>query len=224
VRRAPPRPIIDGMTKILLMGLIALMPTSATAAGDVGYVNISKAIHDTAEGKKAFAEIEDVAKQHQADVTTAATSARAAAAKCATLTGPARKTCDATAQKADADANDLVARFNKDIVQRQNAVDQRVGMRALRILPKIATAHKLIEIRPADAALYVGPKADFTAELVKRYDAGEGKTDEDLAAELRDKNAALEGEKVAQAKRNAELEAKVAALEKAAAKPATGKN
>lgn len=190
---------------------LSIVCPAAAVAGDVGYVNLSKAIRDTAEGKKAFAEIEAVARQHQAELDSAAASARAAADKCQALTGPARKTCDVGAQKAQGAAEQLGGAFNADVRKRQQAADQRVAARALRILPKIAATHRLLLIQPGDAALFVSPKADFTAELVKLYDAGAGKTDDEVAAELRDKNA--------------ELEAQVAALKKAAAAalPAPGK-
>lgn len=218
---------MDRMKKLMLLGAIyALFPVSAAAAagGDVGYVNMAKAIRETAEGKKAFGEIEAYAKERQAEVNAVVATARAAAAKCNPLAGAAKKTCDASTEKAVADATALAGGYSSAVTKRQQAVEDRMGTRALRILPKIATAHKLSLIQPSDGALYVAAKLDFTTDLVKRYDAGEGKTDEDLAEELREKNAALEREKTAQVKRNAELEAKVAALEKAAGKPTTGKN
>lgn len=199
-------------TVVALLALITITTAPAVAlAGDVGYVNLSKAIRDTAEGKKAFAEIETVTRQHQAEIDSAAESAGAAAAKCIVLAGPARKTCEAAAQKAQGAVDQLVSSYNADVAKRQRAVDQRIATRARRILPKIAATHRLSLIQPGDAALFVSPKADFTAELVKLYDAGEGKTDDEVAAELRNKNA--------------ELEAQVASLKKAAAAtaPAPGK-
>lgn len=194
---------------LLLFVAAAALPTSA-AAGDVGYVNLGKAVRDTAEGKKAFGEIETFTKERQAEVNAADANARAAAAKCETLKAEARRTCEASAKTAAAAAAELIGKSNEAVVERQKATDTRIAGRMIRILPKLAAAHKLSLIQPENTALYISPKVDFTAELVKRYDAGEGKTEEDLAAELREKNAALE--------------AKVAALEKAAAKPATGKN
>jgi Skp family chaperone for outer membrane proteins len=206
-----------------LLGLLiplTLAAGTAHAADPVGYVDMTKAIGDTQDGKKAQENLKADQQLRQQTVNLADSNAKQAADRCTKLTGSARATCDGQAAAARQQADELLQRNENALQQRKNDDAGRIAQRLRRIVPTIGVAHRLDRVENSSGAIWISPKLDFTAELVSRYDKGEGKTDDQVAAELRQKNADLERDKADSAKRIAELEAKVAA-KTAAPAPAT---
>lgn len=176
------------LKSLVLAAVLALTSTSAARAESpppVGYVDFNKAIRDTADGQKTEAQANAVYQSHAPEI---------------------------QAAKTEAKQTELDARYRTEAQRVLNAGQAPLVARASRLLPKIRDAHKLGAISDAGpgsaSGVLVPPsKLDYTAELTKRLDAGEGKTDEEAQAELQRKNQE-------QAREIAELRAKVAEAKK----------
>jgi outer membrane protein len=193
---------VCGRLGALLISGLAILVSRSALAGDVAYVDMQRAMNECDEGKAASAELDALknAKRKEADeANDAVKKAQAAKEKPDAVKAKQAKADDLTSSGRTA-VNDKTTELTTKLVNRLN-----------RILPAIAQARKLSVIVPVQsmvvlpfgpqqsmtgtiqAVAYVAPRADVTAELVRRANAGEGK--EDKVAEisaLKAKLAALE--------------------------------
>lgn len=157
---------------------VALLATLTACSPRVGYVDVAKAVNATSDRAKAVEAANQTGHRAQAIYQ----QAMAAASK---LTGDEKARAE---QAAGAEGNRSDQEENR---QYQAAVGE-IEARADRILAKLRTERHLSAVLPALAA---SPEVDLTAELTKRLDAGDGKTDEQQEADLRQKAANAEREK-----------------------------
>lgn len=173
------------MPKTWLLALPLLLLSATARAGDVGYVDVDRALNECSDGKRVISELQ-AAQGAREKAKADHEAARVAAAK-------AKKPAPVALPTDDQFAQQQTAKFNEGM--------KPIAARMLRILPAIMKARKLSALAPAKSMVYVDPRADVTDELVKRYDRGEGR--DAVAAAGQDLKA-----------ENAALKAKLAALEK----------
>jgi Skp family chaperone for outer membrane proteins len=157
------------MTRIVLIAVVA-SAAAAACSRNVGYVDLNRAFNESTEGKRGAAELLAMADARKKE--------KAAETEAAKL-GPV--------QKPIATDEEWQAAYQR----RADEIAKPAGERLRRILPAIASSRKLAAI--SGGALYADPALDVTDELLRRFEAGEGR--EDKAAELtaaKAKVAALE--------------------------------
>jgi hypothetical protein len=156
--------------------LAALLVSPIVHAQAIGFVDVVKAVHACAEAKKTVADRTAAKQKQQAD--------QQAQMLAATKLKQAERIIAEKQAKDDSD------RFDAQTTQLFNELAIVLQNRALAILPAIAAAHHLGAV---SAAIWAAPKFDYTAELTKRLDAGDGKpvteTTEELKKELADEKA-----------------------------------
>lgn len=138
------------------------------ASNQVGFADTAKAIRDSADAKKAVGDF-NAAKQ-------AKTAELQQAAAAASKLDP-----DAKAAKEKA-INEAAVQFDAQGQKFLAAASDDLNARAARVATAVAAAHHLVAVVPA---AWAEPRLDFTTELTKRLDAGEGKTGEQENADLR---------------------------------------
>lgn len=198
------------LATLTLAAPIARAKEAPPAPGSIGYVDIQKAVNATAIGKDASAAATVVDRKHQAEIRAAGEAI-----------GKAKPGSDRLA--AEQKAQDLEASIGAER-QQVLAPAGPLFQRAFRLLPKLGAAHRVDQIVDTSPrsdgsrqAAWVNPKLDFTDELTKRLDAGEGKTDEEAQADLQKKNAELAAANASKDAEIAALKADKAALTKPAA-------
>jgi Skp family chaperone for outer membrane proteins len=167
---------------LIILAAIAALATPALAA-DVGFIDLDRAIRESSDGKKAIAETQEAEKAH-AKAKADYEAAEAAAAK------------DKKPAPKPIATDDAVKAQNN---QREQGVANMVFSRIKVILPAVAKARKLSGI--THQMLWASPGIDVTAEVVKRYDAGEWRTAVADADALKAENAALKAKLAALEKR-----------------------
>lgn len=150
---------------------VLLIATTTARAESAAYVDLDQAANECMDGKKLDADLKDLRAAYDKSV---------AQAKAAKKSGPELPTLTA-----------------QEKAKRDEAAG-RIYPRLGRILMKMVKARRLDVLRSKAGLVYVDPKLDLTAELVKRYDAGEENDPSASAAEikaLRDRLATLEAQR-----------------------------
>ena len=173
----PAEPRQLAMSKVWLLALPLLLLSTIAHAADIAYVDLTRAVSECSDGKKAIAEL-------QADTA-------------------ARQKIKADHDKAKALAAPIPTdeQWTAEMQRREAEKTGPIVERMRRILPAIAKARKLGAIDDARRMVFVLPALDVTAELVKRYDAGEGRQEVAAGADLKAENAALKARLAALEKR-----------------------
>jgi Skp family chaperone for outer membrane proteins len=149
--------------------LAAITLTATVARAEVGYVDLNRAVIESDDGKKLNTELQAQAAARD--------RAKAEAAK------PKEK----GAKPAPAVATD--EQWKNYVESKSNAMGDQAVDRFRRIFPAILKARKLTALAPISSMVYVPPALDVTEELIRRYNAGEGK---DRTAEVAAAKAKLE--------------------------------
>jgi Skp family chaperone for outer membrane proteins len=162
--------------KTLLTLLLLLAPAVARAEA-IGFVNVDRAAIGCSDGKALISELK----------------ADAAARTKAVQEAHAAKKPIAQSDKEWTEQRDRKAKDGSD----------RIGARVGRIVKKVAEAKHLTAVLPAP--VYASSKAiDITDEVIRRYDAGEGRDEAEAKADettkLREENARLKAQLAARAK------------------------
>lgn len=178
---------------IVITVLLALAPS---ARAGVAYYRPQAAAAASAEGKKNAADEKADLDAKTAEVKKASDDANSAQAKCdkAPRTTPEAASC-ADAHKKATYVQQLDAARAQQYQQAQAAHAKHLAERIERIAAAVRRARKLDALIAVFPGSDLATTVDLTAEFVRRLDAGDGKGDDELATE------------------NAELKAKVAALE-----------
>jgi Skp family chaperone for outer membrane proteins len=160
-----------------ILALLLLLAPAVVYADALGFVNSERAISDCVDGKKAIADL----KADQAAREKTVADAKAA-----------RKTI--------APPDD---QWRAQQERKRQAAVEKIGPRVVALVKKIAQAKHLSAVLPAP--VYASPKAvDITDEVIRRYDAGEGKDEGEAKADettkLREENARLKAQIASQAK------------------------
>lgn len=152
---------MGGMNRILLLAVPLLALAACTPR--TGYVDMTKAMNDTAEGQAAIASINALATDKRQAI---------AAAQAEVNKRIAEKADEAVVKAAQAKADEVQRTAQADFEQRQSASAAKISAGLARILPKLREAHHFAAIAPKP--LDVAPDLEVTKELVDRYNAGEG--------------------------------------------------
>jgi Skp family chaperone for outer membrane proteins len=151
--------------KLALAILVLLSSPFARAEERTGYVDQRRAMNECADGKKTIAEL------NAADEARAKAKATALAAK--KPLAPSDEQWEAQ-QKEKAGAAAEAIRTRLPVIYRA-----------------VLKARKLTTVRDSGSVLVFDPSLDLTAEVIRRLDAGEGKTEADRTAKLEEENARL---------------------------------
>lgn len=194
--------------KLILPILIVLSMAPAAHAAGIAYYRPQAAAAQSEEGKKNAADEKVDLEAKTAEVKKASDEAQAAQEKCqkAPRTTPEAPSC-VDARKKGTYVQQLDAARAQQYQQAQAAHAQRLSERIQRVAAVVRKAKKLDALLAVFPGSDLSPSVDLTAEVTRRLDAGEGKSDEDLAAELSKAKARI-----------AELEAKVKPTSKDPAK------
>jgi Outer membrane protein (OmpH-like) len=168
---------------------ILVVASAIGCAPRIGYVDRNKAMNDTADGQAAIAALGAFASEKKAAIVAAQAEFKKA---------QDAKPDEATLKDAQAKLDDMARTAQVEFEQRQSASAAKISAGIDRILAKLRSDHHLdaLVAKPLD----VDPSLDLTAELVARYNNGDG--------------APLPPDEAA-AKKIADLEKKVAGLESA---------
>lgn len=186
------------MNRIALATLMAIavgtlsIQLAAPRAQRTGYVDPTKALNATTEGKELTASLNAFSAEKRAQI--AAALAEVKKAKDA-------KKADAEIAMLQAQADQIRTDGQAELERRQNAGAAKISEGLNRIIPKLRAAHGFAAL--AQTPLAVDPALDLTAELAAQYNAGAG-----------DPSPPPETE-AATAKKLADLEQKVRAFEAA---------
>lgn len=177
----------DAMTKIILtVAALLSLPAVARAEGS-GYYDLNKVGADCADCKAAVTALNAQQKRWQAEIDAAREAANKANEACKKVQNQAGAQTPPACTDAQAKSQHLQQIYGQHQQESQDALQQahqQIVDRVKRILPAVAKARHMGVILPVGGAFYVAPGQDVTAEVIRRLDAGEGKGEAQLKAEL----------------------------------------
>lgn len=148
------------LTTPLLLAALILLPAAARA-GDVAYLDLDRAIRETDDGQKAYADLKAEQDKRQKEIDAA--NAEIARAKPADVQGKRDK------------AQQIWQRHQAEMTQRQQDSTRPIEERIKRIVAKLIAERKLAGVAPLQSMVLVAPRLDVTDEVLRRYAAGDGR-------------------------------------------------
>ncbi len=160
------------MKCLLFLSTAFLLSGSLFAQSKVGVIDIQRALVDTAEIKKASAELEARFKPRSEQLTKLQNELQSIQQKLQTpdLTPQAQSELQATGQRRQRDLQRVQEDLQQDVERERNDILQRAGARMRAVVQKIAEAKGLDMVVEASNLVYLKPAADITAEAIAEYD------------------------------------------------------
>lgn len=176
------RALSAGFVALLMFaGLSVTAAGTASAEVKIAYVDLQRALLEVEDGKKAKKELEKLKASRQKELDAAQTEVR-----------KLKESFDAQAQFMKPDVKQqkqielaqklqglqqTFAEKQKELVKKEAELTQKIFARMGKILAKVGESQKLTMIfEKSESSLLWAPKhLDLTNELIRRYNAGEGK-------------------------------------------------
>ncbi|MBX5497107.1 MAG: OmpH family outer membrane protein, partial [Bryobacteraceae bacterium] len=138
----------------------------------IGVIDIQRAIVDTAEIKKAVAELEARYKPRQEEMAKLQSEIQAIQQKLQTpnLTVEAQQELTAQGQRKQRELQRLSEDLQSEVNEERNEILARSGERMRQIVTKVAEAKGLDVVLEAGNAIYVKPILDITKDAIAEYD------------------------------------------------------
>jgi outer membrane protein len=169
--------VLTTLLALLAVPLSSRAQTSAAAQGKIGVINIQQAIGDTAEGKKAFADLSKKYQPRQQELQRLQQEIQAINDQ---LSKQAATLSDEEQRRLSRDLEDkqkLLKRSTEDAQadftsDRDDAI-RRIGQKMVRIISEYAqqNGYSLVVDDAQIPVYYASKDLDLTQEIVKRYDA-----------------------------------------------------
>ena len=156
----------------LLAGALSVLAMAASAQTKIGVIDIQRAIADTAEIKKAVAELEARYKPRQEEMAKLQSEIQAIQQKLQTpnLTVEAQQELTAQGQRKQRELQRLSEDLQSEVNEERNEILARSGERMRQIVTKVAEAKGLDVVLEAGNAIYVKPILDITKDAIAEYD------------------------------------------------------
>jgi outer membrane protein len=169
--------VLTTLLALLAVPLSSRAQSSAAAQGKIGVINIQQAIGDTAEGKKAFADLSKKYQPRQQELQRLQQEIQAINDQ---LSKQAATLSDEEQRRLSRDLEDkqkLLKRSTEDAQadftsDRDDAI-RRIGQKMVRIISEYAqqNGYSLVVDDAQIPVYYASKDLDLTQEIVKRYDA-----------------------------------------------------
>lgn len=169
------------MKKFLVPLFVLLLGTGAFAAEKekIGFVNLQVALNESAVGKAAKAELEEIIKRKQDDVETRIKAKDAfkeeIEKQSAVLSEDARRSKAGELQRMEREIERLVADTNADLQKLQRDKEVRILKDMDDIIRRFGKEHGYTVIFPSDVLLYAAEGLDVTAAIVEEFDKAKAK-------------------------------------------------
>lgn len=169
---------------VLLAGLLAAgaaRPAFAQETVKIGYVDLKRAVGETEDGRKATASLRKDFEQKQKELDERQEELRKAVEdldKKRTLLSPdAVRQKEQEIQKKMQDAQQILIRHQNSLADKENQALAPILDRMQRIMFRIANTENFTMIFDKQQAgiVFAKPHLDLTNELIRRFNAGEGK-------------------------------------------------
>jgi HAMP domain-containing protein len=146
-----------------LIGPLLLLLAACTPSPKVGYIDPTKALNDTGEGKANIASLNAYSSAKRSELALARAEVKKA---------QDAKKDEAEVATLKAKADEIERTGQAELERRQREGADKISKGLERILPKLRAAHGFdaLMVKPLD----VDPALDLTAELTSRYNSGEG--------------------------------------------------
>jgi outer membrane protein len=169
--------VLTTLLALLAVPLSSRAQSSAAAQGKIGVINIQQAIGDTAEGKKAFADLSKKYQPRQQELQRLQQEIQAIndqlSKQVATLSDEEQRRLSRDLE----DKQKLLKRSTEDAQadftsDRDDAI-RRIGQKMVRIISEYAqqNGYSLVVDDAQIPVYYASKDLDLTQEIVKRYDA-----------------------------------------------------
>lgn len=164
------------MKKFLVPLFVFLLGAGAFAAEKekIGFVDLQVAMNESAMGKAAKTELEEIIKQKQGDVEARIMAKDALKEEIekqsAVLSEGARKSKKDELQRMEREIERLVADTNADLQKLQRDKEMRILKELDDIIRKFGKEHGYTVIFPSDVIVYAAEGLDVTTAIVEEYD------------------------------------------------------
>lgn len=162
------------VARLCLVASLFLAVTAAQAQSKVGIINLQKALLDTAEMKKAQAEMEarykprqDAIDKLQKEIADLQRNLQANAGK---LQPAAEQEMLTRGQRAQVELKRQTEDLQADVDRDRNDILQRGGQRIQEVIKKVAEAQALDVVVDSGNTLYFKPALDLTPAVTAEYD------------------------------------------------------
>jgi outer membrane protein len=162
------------VARLCLVASLFLAVTAAQAQSKVGIINLQKALLDTAEMKKAQAEMEarykprqDAIDKLQKEIADLQRNLQANAGK---LQPAAEQEMLTRGQRAQVELKRQTEDLQADVDRDRNDILQRGGQRIQEVIKKVAEAQTLDVVVDSGNTLYFKPALDLTPAVTAEYD------------------------------------------------------
>ncbi|HOK48169.1 MAG TPA: OmpH family outer membrane protein [Bryobacteraceae bacterium] len=167
--------LLNTSTKVILMAAGAVIFSGVAAAqAKIAVVNLQQAVLQTAEIKKASADLEAKYKPKQAEmeklekeIAEIQQKLQAGAGK---LTPQAQQELTLEGQRKQRDLQRLQQDVQDELNYERNEILQKSGQQMAEIIRKLAEEKQLDVVVDFSSTLYIKPSLDLTAEAVAAYD------------------------------------------------------
>lgn len=162
------------VARLCLVASLFLAVTAAQAQSKMGIINLQKALLDTAEMKKAQAEMEarykprqDAIDKLQKEIADLQRNLQANAGK---LQPAAEQEMYARGQRAQVELKRQTEDLQADVDRDRNDILQQGGQRIQEVIKKVAEAQALDVVVDSGNTLYFKPALDLTPAVTAEYD------------------------------------------------------
>ena len=153
----------------------------------IAVVDLQAALNETADGRRAKARLKRLFKQRQADLDERQNELKAlkeeieSARESGALTDSALEERIEEYQKAFVELQSTYMEYQRELAEKEADMTQEIIARMERILVRIGEAegYTLIVERGEGGVIWTPASNDITADLIERYNAGEGRESED---------------------------------------------
>lgn len=166
--------------KTLLAMILALLPSVALAEGKYAFVDLQRALEETEEGKAAKQKLktdferkqkELDGKQEELKKMKEDLDKKAAIMKPEALAGEQKKF-----QERFVELQQVYARLQKDLAEKEQQATSGIFRKLQSVVGNIAEREKFSMVLEKNSAVVWGqPSLDITNEVIRMYNAGEGK-------------------------------------------------
>lgn len=167
--------------------LLSTMAPRLYAQVRIAVVDLQQALNETADGRRAKARLKRLFKQRQASLDEAQNELKAlkeeieSARESGALTDSALEDRIEEYQKAFVELQSTYMEYQRELAEKEADMTQEIIARMERILVRIGEADgwTLIVERGEGGVIWTPASNDITADLIERYNAGEGREAED---------------------------------------------
>ena len=159
---------------VLVFALAAGIASAVFAADlKIGFVDVDKAANESAEGKKAIANLKDLMASKQATVTEkgkAIEKMKADLEKQSAIISPdARRAKVDEIERAERDFQRMVSDTNAELDRKRRELTESIYKEILETVDKIGHEQKFDLIVPVQSIIYGNRAYDLTGQVIKRY-------------------------------------------------------